>query len=86
MDTPEALALLPEFLRRTGIEGLRVSAETGEGIEEFKTLLRKGVLASRAEALRRASPPPVRPDARGVVPIRSLDDPEPPATESAPGA
>jgi GTP-binding protein len=84
MDTPEARDHLPEFLRRTGIRTLQVSAESGEGLEEFKVRLREGVLEARAEAVRRRPSAPARPDSRGVTPIRSLDDPDFPDPDAAP--
>ncbi len=40
MDTEEARTRLPEFSRRTGQNPLRVSAETGEGIEALISALR----------------------------------------------
>ena len=36
MDVPEAAALLQEFIRRTGVTPMRISAESGMGIDQFK--------------------------------------------------
>lgn len=70
IDTPEARANLSEFQHRTGIDPLRVSAETGEGLEEFKRLLRAGVMAARAGS-RQIAPRPESPPEKGVPALPS---------------
>ena len=41
MDLPEAQAFLKEFIRRTRVKPLLISATKGEGISELKTLIEK---------------------------------------------
>ncbi len=52
MDTPAAAELLPEFVRRTGVTPLAVSAIAGTGLDELKAELRRRVLDAPADAPR----------------------------------
>ncbi|MDZ4199312.1 MAG: GTPase ObgE [Kiritimatiellia bacterium] len=56
IDLPEARANLPEFLARTGVEPLLISAETGEGLALLKERLHDGILATRTAPEAESSP------------------------------